>query len=389
MREPTVLAPVRPEMLRWARERAGLDLNDLTAKFAKLPDWEEGTAHPTLKQAEDFARKVYVPFGYLFFAEPPDETLPIQDFRTFSGEGIMRPTPNLVDTIHDCVQRQDWYRDYARAEDMEPLSFVGGASIDLPPQRVAASMREVLRFDLNERKGCSGMSDALSLFRRKADEAGILVMVNGIVGSNTKCALDPAEFRGFAMCDPLAPLVFVNGRDAKAAQMFTLAHEIAHLWLGASALSNLGERPDVRFREEEVWCNAVAAEFLLPTEALLSELRPGKPPQSDLGRLARVFKVSSLVILRRLLDAEVLAQKDFSLAWEGESERLRRLSRKKSPGGGDFYRSTVARVGRRFARAIITSTINGKTLYRDAFHLLGIKKSETLSRLGSELAILK
>ena len=173
-------------------------------------------------------------------------------------------------------------------------------------------------------------------------------MVSGVVISNNRRRLDPAEFRGFALCDPLAPLVFVNGKDTKAAQMFTLAHELAHIWLGASALSNLGAAPHSGFCSEEVWCNAVAAELLVPLEAFRSDPRRKERLPNALSRLARTFKVSSLVILRRMLDAGRLTRERFDTFWAQESERLRKLVRAGS--GGDFYRTTIARARSRASR---------------------------------------
>ena len=379
--------PVKPELLRWARERAGMTQEELTAKFKKLSEWESGEALPTLKQLEAFARAVHVPFGYLFLPEPPVESLPIPDFRTFAGRAVTRASPNLLDTIYACQGRQGWYQDFARIAGEPPLDFVGSASLDSSPEIVAARMRERLDFDLTVRRECPTWTDALRLFIHHADEAGILVMASGIVKSNTSRPLDLAEFRGFALSDPLAPLVFINGKDTKAAQMFTLAHELAHLWLGASALSNLGAAPDAAFRREEVWCNAVAAEFLVPLDVLRSDLQRGEPLPDALSRLARAFKVSTLVILRRLLDVGWLTRTRFDTAWAQENERLRKLV-KASSGGGNFYRTTVARVGRRFARALVASTLEGQTLYRDAFWMLGIKKSETFNKIAREAGVM-
>jgi len=211
--------------------------------------------------------------------------------------------------------------------------------------------------------------------------------VSGVVMSNNRRPLDPAEFRGFALSDPLAPLIFINGADTKAAQMFTLAHELAHLWLGASALSNLGAAPRPGFRREEVWCNAVAAELLVPLAALRTDLQADEPLPDALSRLARIFKVSTLVILRRLLDVKWLSRERFDLAWAEESERLRHLSQRGS-GGGDFYRTTLARVSRRFARALVVSTLEGQTLYRDAFRMLGVSKTDTFNNLGREVGVM-
>ena len=381
-----IRAPVSPVLLRWTRERAGIAQEDLAAKFKKLREWEDGQSQPTLKQAEAFARAVHAPVGYLFLSEPPEEALPIPDFRTFAGRAVTRPSPNLLDMIYACQERQNWYRDFTRVAGALDIDFVGSASVRTSPGTVAARMRETLGFDPDARRECPTWTDALRLFIRQADAAGILVMVSGVVMSNNRRRLDPGEFRGFALCDPLAPLVFVNGKDTKAAQMFTLAHELAHIWLGASALSNLGIAPRPGFRNEEVWCNAVAAELLVPLDALQSDLRRDEALPDALSRLSRIFKVSTLVILRRLLDAGWLNRERFDAAWAQENERLGRLVQ--TGGGGDLYRTTVARVGRRFTRALVVSTLEGQTLYRDAFRMLGIKKTRTFNNLGREAGVM-
>ena len=378
--------PVNPELLRWARERSGLMQDDLTTKFRKLPEWEKGETRPTLKQVEALARAVHVPVGYLFLAEPPEELIPIPDFRTFGGQPVTRPSPNLLDTIYICQERQSWYREFARVTHHPGLGFVGSATVEMPPETVASRMREILDFDLTARRECSTWTEALRLFIRRADDAGVLVMVNGVVMSNTHRRLDPAEFRGFALSDPLAPLIFVNGADTKAAQMFTLAHELAHLWLGDSALSNIGAAPRPGFRREEVWCNAVAAELLVPLGALQAELRRDEALPDAVARLAREFKVSSLVILRRLLDAGWLDRAHFDVAWAEDIWRLRTLAQGGS-GGGDFYRTTLSRVSRRFARALVVSALEGQTLYRDAFRMLGVSRAETFNNLGREVGV--
>jgi Zn-dependent peptidase ImmA (M78 family) len=361
---------------------------DLVAKFKKLPQWESGETQPTLKQMEAFARTVHVPVGYLFLSQPPEESVPIPDFRTFAGHAVTRPSPNLLDTIYTCQERQSWYRDFVRVSRQPELAFVGSATVETSPETVAAEMRETLGFDVAARRDCPTWTDALRLFIRRADEAGVLVMVSGVVMSNNRRRLDPAEFRGFALSDPLAPLIFVNGADTKAAQMFTLAHELAHLWLGATALSNLGAAPRSGFRREEVWCNAVAAELLVPLAALRAHLQEDEPLSNALSRLARMFKVSTLVILRRLLDAGWIDRARFDIAWAAEIERLRNLAQQGGSGGGDFYRTTLSRVSRRFACALVVSTLEGQTLYRDAFRMLGVSKPETFNNLGREVGVM-
>lgn len=377
---------VKPEILRWARERAGLNQNDLAGRFRKLEEWEAGAAQPTLKQLEAFARAVHVPTGYLFLSSPPDEPVPIPDFRTVAGRRVTRPSPDLLDTIYLCQERQSWYREYARIEGQPGLGFVNSATVAKPATTVAAEMRKKLDFQVAERKECATWSDALRLFTQRADQIGILVMVSGVVASNNHRRLDPAEFRGFALADPLAPLVFINGADTKAAQMFTLAHELAHIWLGSSALSNIDARPAPDARREEIWCNAVAAEFLVPLADLRAELSDDEQLPHTMSRLARSFKVSTLVVLRRLLDAEWIDRPIFEMQWQSESERLKTLKRS-SGGGGNFYRTTLARVSRRFARALVESTREGHTLYRDAFRMVGVSKVETFNNLGREAGV--
>lgn len=374
--------PVNPKLLQWACERSGIAQEYLVAKFKKLPEWESGERQPTLKQVEAFAHAVHVPVGYLFLTKPPEEPVPIPDFRTFAGQAVTRPSPNLLDTVYTCQERQSWYRDFVRVAGAPELAFVGSATVETPPETVAVEMRETLGFDLAARRNCPTWTDALRLFIQQADKAGILVMVSGVVMSNNRRRLDPEEFRGFALSDSLAPLIFVNGADTKAAQMFTLAHELAHLWLGASALSNIGTAPQPGFRREEVWCNAVAAELLVPLAALhVDELC-----NDDLPRLARTFKVSTLVILRRLLDAGRIDRPSFDIAWAEEVKRLRHLARGGS--GGDFYRTTLSRVSRRFARAVVASTLEGQTLYRDAYRMLGVSKTETFNNLRREVGMI-
>jgi Zn-dependent peptidase ImmA (M78 family) len=165
--------------------------------------------------------------------------------------------------------------------------------------------------------------------------------------------------------------------------MFTLAHELAHLWLGQSALSDMsaGETSDNAI---ETWCNQVAAELLVPMSVFLGELVADEPVHDTLSRLARRFKVSTLVVLRRLADAGRLDRNAFFRAYRDELEHLHNIAATGS-GGGDFYRTTASRVSKRFARALVESTLEGRTLYRDAFRMLGIAKTSTFNEFGRSL----
>lgn len=226
-------------------------------------------------------------------------------------------------------------------------------------------------------------TEALRRFIEQADALGVLVMCSGVVLNNNYRRLDPEEFRGFAMADDLAPLVFINGSDTKAAQMFTLAHELAHIWLGESAVSD-SQAAWVPDHAVERWSNRVAAELLVPLEIMRAEYDPHAELATEVGRLARRFKVSTLVVLRRIHDAGGLTDEELSDAYDAELARLRALPR---GSGGDFYLTQAARLSRRFARALVVSTLEGQTLHRDAFRMLGFSKVQTLHELGRSLGV--
>ena len=374
---------VNPELFRWARERSRIEPLDLVARFPQLPAWENAEAQPTLKQLESYARVTHAPIGFFFLPAPPQEPLPIPDFRTVAARPIARPSPNLLDTIYVCQERQAWYREFATVSNQDPLDFVGSLTRQAPPAEAAAVISRALGFDLEMRRDCPTWTEALRRFIDQADKMGALVMVAGVVLNNNRRHLDPEEFRGFAMVDSLAPLVFINGADTKAAQMFTLAHELAHLWIGASALSDstAAMAPDQAI---ERWCNSVAAELLVPMAALRASLVAREALPETLARLARVFKVSTLVVLRRLLDVGQLGQAAFRRAY---SDELQRLADLRQTSGGDFYRTTTARVSRRFGRALVESTLEGRTLYREAFRMLGISRTSTFNEFARRLEL--
>lgn len=379
--------PVEPALLSWAIERSGQDPEELYARaeLRDLPLWQRREKSPTFKQLEKFARVTHAPFGYFFLSEPPDERVPIPDFRTVGNLNVDRPSPNLLSTIFLCQQRQEWYRAYAQTNGHEPLPYVGSVSVDSQAEPVADELRRTLRFTAEDRASDANWSDALRRLIDTTEDSGILVMVSGIVGNNTHRPLDVDEFRGFALSDPLAPVVFVNGADTKAAQIFTLLHEVVHIWLGQSALTD-STLDRAEQNRTELWCNRVAAEVLVPLASLRTTYR-GTADVGELERLARIYKASTLVVLRRIFDAGRLSWDEYRIRYREERARVTAILDSRSGGGGNFYYTQPLRISQRFARAVITDTLAGRTLHRDAYQLLGTRRHETFVQLGEQVGV--
>ncbi|PJJ54025.1 uncharacterized protein DUF955 [Mumia flava] len=375
---------VTGDLLAWASERSGLPAEDLARKFPKLSEWVSGTTHPTLKQLERFAKTTHTPFGYLFLPEPPDEPLPVQDFRTRGGRAVQHASPDLLDTIYACEARQEWYRDFAVIYGEDEVEIVGSLTIDVDPAEAGARLRETLAYQVGSRG--PSWSEAFRRLSEHAEDLGILVMVSGIVGSNTHRPLDPDEFGGFALVDRLAPVVFVNGADSKAAQIFTLAHELAHVWLGGSALDD-ADPTSIGTQAAEQWCNAVAGELLVPASSL-TQRDLGALDSAELDAFAAEFRVSTLVVLRRLLDLGSIGRAFYWSRYEAERARLADLRLASSRGGGgNFYNTQPVRTSKRFTRALIADTLEGRTLYRDAFRMLGFKKEAAFEELARRMGV--
>ncbi len=372
---------IKPEVLRWARKRSGLSREVLEQKFPKLKLWEEGKKYPTLRQIENFAKKTRTPLGYFFLKEPPEERLPIPVFRTVRNNRIPNPSPDLLETVYLMERRQAWMREYLLGQKETPLPFAASARASHDPVSVALEIRAALGLDEQWASRFKTWQDALRALRDSMETAGILVVTSGVVGNNNYRKLDVKEFRGFVLHDEYAPLVFVNGSDAKAAQMFTLAHEIAHIWFGSSAAFDLRELQAADDSVEQA-CNKVAAELLVPEEELRRIWPAAKTNDEPFQILARHFKVSSLVGARRALDLGMIGKEKFLAFYRSYLKDDRR--RKKRSEGGDFYATQSSRIGRLFANTVVTAVKEGKLLPYDAYKLTGLQ-GKTFDQFAEEL----
>lgn len=389
----TLRVDVAPHMLEWARDRARLDDDELQKAFGKYPLWLSGELQPTLKQLEGFAKKTHAPLGYLLLDEPPEEPIPVADFRVVAGTDQARLSPNLLDVLYSCQIRQEWYRDDARSQGETPLDWVGSLTVSASVAEAAAALREQLRWGTDERGGARSPQEAWVVLRTRLEDLGVLVMISGHVGSSTRRTLDLNEFRGFVLVDDVAPLIFVNGVDSKAAQIFTLVHELAHLWLGQSGLDDLdvlglgNDRQQPTHDEVELWCNAVAAEVLVPGSEFRQLLDESNDLMDEVERLARVFRVSRLVVLGRLRECGFI---DWSHYWRLRDEMwaaFLAIDPAKKSSGGDYYPGALVANSRRFTEAVLVATLEGRTLHRDAFRMLGVRSQKTFDGLVTQLGM--
>lgn len=374
---------VRPDLLRWALDRSGM--TDEDRRYERFSRWANGEGQPTYRQLEAFATATHAPLGYLFLQSPPIERVPIADFRTMGNTAVNGPSPDLLETIYDSQMRHDWFRSYAVEKGYEPLPFVGSITVDDPIEVVAEDIRRSIGFDMDQRARFSTYENALRQLIDSIEDVGVLVMVSGIVGGNTRRKLDPEEFRGFALTDPAASLIFVNGADTKAAQIFTMIHELVHVWLGETALSDAAMTRRSG-NAHELWANRVAAEVLVPMASIRADYRQSVE-LAELERLAKRYKVSTLVVLRRVFDAGFILWDDYRARYVAEHRRLRDIIDRTRGSGGDYYNNQPLRISRIFARAVIVDTLEGGTLYRDAFGLLGAAKRKTFEGLAEKLGV--
>jgi Zn-dependent peptidase ImmA (M78 family)/DNA-binding XRE family transcriptional regulator len=363
--------PINPDILIWAREYHDLTKQELADKIKfhvnQIDNWESGKTKPTFKQAKKISSTLHIPFFYLLLSNPPVLETPLPDLRTRTDHAL-KVSPNFRDILYAVFDRFDWYKEYLEANDsVRRLAFVGSATINDNPLKVSSSIRNTLGINVNTRREVSTWSGYLKRLSRKAEAAGILVMRSSVVGKGTRRALSVDEFQGFVITDPYSPLIFINSRDFVVAQTFTLAHELAHVWVGASGILNADESevPEPH-ADVESFCNSVAAELLVPAV----ELQPLWIAQhGSTAKLAEEFWVSEIVVLRRAYELQLISSDEFF-------PRLQALKKergsKKGFGRSEHIERIATQHSEMFTDAVIKDTRSGGTLFRDAAELLSM-----------------
>lgn len=377
---------LQPDVLRWARERADLTTDDLARKVKlkaeRVEEWET-SGEISMTWAERLAAATHSPLGFLFLSFPPEEPLPITDFRTRSGQSPPRVSVNLLETVHTMQKRSGWLREELIDTGAGLVPLIGAYRHGSSTADAADTMRSALGLAPDWAADARSWSDAIGLLRDQAEAAGVMIVFNGVVGNDTRRKLDPDEFQGFALVDEYAPLIFVNNADYKAAQMFTVAHELAHLYLGEEGVS-VSEFLLPSDNEIETLCDGIASEFLVPEDELRAfwpRVAMGTDWYQD---IAQHFKVSRVVAARRALDLGLMDRDtffDFYTHNKGQGSRNLRESE-----GGNFWNTQRWRIGLPFASAVVRALRAGRLSHREAYSLTDLK-GDAFEHMPSKLGI--
>ena len=362
----TRIENINSNIINWAITRAGNNLEEFYKDNPDVLDWINGDKKPTVKQLEKFTHKVHVPFGYMFMDEPPNEEISIPFFRT--GEAPRdKVSLNVYHTIQIIKDRQNWLTNYLQESEYSDLGFVGKYNENSDYKDISNDIRKTLKLPVNWAIELETWEEALDYLTLQIEEIGIIINFNGIVGNNTRRKILVEECRGFVLVNKKAPFLFINSADAKAAQMFTLFHEIAHIWLGESAgFDNKKMLP--ANDPTEILCDKVAAEFLVPEIYFRKEWNSNQ----NFKYLSREFKVSPIVIARRALDLNLITKPSFFKFYNDYISEFKKKKENQS-SGGNFYATAKKRISLRFASYVNNAVNENNLLYRDAYKLTSLK----------------
>jgi len=295
--ESMALAHVTPKLLVWARKRVNLTVEAIAHNFAdpdRIAAWESGVQVPTFSQAEAFAKKCRVPLLTLFLTDLPTEEIPLTDLRTVKDAGRKKLSNGFREVIDDAIIRQDWYRE--QFPNAKPRILAKQFTLDSDVTEVAEYLRRTLWINNDLLAQCADWKEYLDRLAQNAEAAGLLVHRSGVVRNDNNRKLNIEEFRGFALVDDVAPLVFVNTNDTTTAQIFTLIHEIVHVCIGREGISNPDPTKAIEGirNETEDFCNRVTAEVLVPRQKFLRDWQSHYSNTENIKRIVRFNKVSTM-----------------------------------------------------------------------------------------------
>lgn len=346
-------------------KESGLSLDQMKEKVS--PNFElflKGDKDPSFNQLLKIAKQFDIPVGLLLLDKPVKKSISEMKFRTINSEYKARVSSELNDTISEMQEKQDFLKEQIGSD----LDFVGKFSIKDNYKLVANFIEKELnltpQFYLKITK-----NNYFKFLRSKINELGIFVFLNGKVKDNTHRPLSIEEFRGFVLLDNKAPIIFINQKDTKNGQVFTLIHELTHIFIGDEEI--LGQQDNFKYYDKtEAFVNKVTAEILVPEEDFKKQLST----KSDLQDLANYFKVSKYVIARRMKDLKIISSKEYRnivLNLDKQFKEYENLFSTKHDGG-DYRNNLNFRVDHNFFKYVENALNNQSISYTDAFNIIGV-----------------
>lgn len=372
---------IKTSIIRWACNRIGSLYSELSASkdFKRLSNEKDGAVSLTLKQAEKLAKVLRYPFVFLLLDSPVTDIdkLPIADFRSIEGKEI-KPNINLKEQIEYSLNQQDWFSDYVNTCDLDVFKYNGKFSLHDDPQEVGLKLKEFLKITYKLSKNAN---DYLKRLKIILENNGILVSSSKVL-KNTQNRLSLSDFRGFALYDDNAPLIFINGNDSTSAQIFTLCHELGHIVLGQSGVSDVVKNNSKKI---EKWCNEFAANILMPKNDVIDTFDQYINISQFLQDATKLFHVSTNALLLRIYNLNLIDKDTFDKEWAKAKalykDCLKSLQESNGKSSGNYYKTVNSRLSHRLLQSLISSTSVGKTTFRDAAYLLGMKSVSTFDKL--------
>ena len=368
---------ISKEVLGWIYDKYAEKLGTAYKNFLL---WISGEKEPTIKQAVDLFNKLNLPIRYMFLSEAPKEELKLVEFRTMDSKELDSPSRELMDVYNNMLEIKDWMVDYSKTNELEPLKFVKSCERITDKHIIANKIMKEMNFTFADFDRITDTRVLFNYIRKKCEDIGIIVMMNGIIGSNTHRKLNINEFRAFALVDEYAPLVFINSDDSINARLFSLLHEIVHIFIGIDSLYNLNEYNTFGISNMEVLCNAVAAEILVPDEYIKNEYirirNIEKDKSSIINELNNIFHGSEYVIIRKLYDNKLISKDNYDeLIDRYKKKYIEQLKNKKSESGGNYNVTLRTKIDGRLAMALNASAENGLISYVDVYRMTYTNRS--------------
>lgn len=367
----TIRPEVNNKIFSWAIARKGLSASDVVSVYPKFIEWQNGTAHATVKQLKDFSKRYYFPFGYFFLDSVPENAKPAIPFFRCADEYNTAEDINVNETVEILQERQAWLSDYFKENNADKNPVIGIYRNEKDMTTILQGISSYLEFEDDWNLKLKTPEKTLAFLGDKFEERNIIATFNSIVNNNAHRAMPVKLCRGFCLVDDYVPFIFVNSADSKKAQIFTMLHELVHIFISFTAgFGDCGveKLPDSR----ESLCDKIAAEILVPKNLLLKY----KASKSN-AELSDYFKASEIVILRRKLDCGLISKSQFFAEYNNLSP-YKKIGR----SGGNFYATAEQRINPKFLRCLNNAMHNRSITPMEAYHLAGLK-GDTFTRLAA------